>query len=81
MKIKIIDRNFAHAQYSSDYQDSKYMVWDRTPPSKGDIVFITDTSLPSSVNINNSKIAELLNEVSKLLGAYSQKIKNSRIST
>jgi hypothetical protein len=60
MKIKIIDRNFAHAQYSSDYQDSKYIVWDRTAPSQNDLVFITDTSLPSPININIRKIAWLM---------------------
>lgn len=37
---------FAHAIYSTDYQDSKYIEWDRTPvKSDDDPVFFTDYSL------------------------------------
>lgn len=38
---------FAHAKYSTDYQDSKYIEWDRTPVnySNDNIVFFTDYSL------------------------------------
>lgn len=45
-KVKIIDQMFAHAVYSTDYQDSKYIEWDRTPINKNDkYVFYTDYSL------------------------------------
>jgi hypothetical protein len=37
---------FAHATYSTDYQDSKYIEWDRNPVNFGEkIVFYTDYSL------------------------------------
>lgn len=46
IKIKIIDTNFAHAKYSSDFQESKYIEWDRSNSDfSNNIVFITDNSL------------------------------------
>ena len=45
-KFKILDYMFAHATYSTDYQDSKFIEWDRTPVNNNDkIVFYTDYSL------------------------------------
>lgn len=45
-KIKIIDQMFAHAKYSTDFQESKYIEWDRAPISPTDnIIFYTDYSL------------------------------------
>ncbi len=42
---------FAHAIYSTDYQDSKYIEWDRTPITKNDkVVFYTDYSLDKVVD-------------------------------
>lgn len=44
-KVKIVDNMFAHAEYSTDYQKSKYIDWDRTRSPSDDIVFYTDYSL------------------------------------
>jgi len=42
-KIKIVDTNFAHAKYSTDYQESKYIDWDRSPVTPDDkLIFYTD---------------------------------------
>ena len=50
-KIKIVDYMFAHAKYSTDFQDSKYFEWDRTPVNVNDkIVFYTDYSLDQVYN-------------------------------
>ena len=54
-KFKIIDTNFAHAKYSTDYQESKYIEWDRTSVNSSDkIVFYTDYS--SGLVNNNVKV-------------------------
>jgi len=46
---------FAHAAYSTDYQMSKYIEWDRTPVRTDDkIVFYTDHSL-DQIRIKNEK--------------------------
>lgn len=59
-RIKIIDYLFFHAKYSTDFQDSKYIEWDRTPLSSNDsMVFYTDYSL-DRVGDNNLKFAWLL---------------------
>ena len=52
-KIRIVDHMFAHAKYSTDYQESVYIEWDRT--SKLDeIIFYTDYSL-DQVTPSNAK--------------------------
>ena len=53
---------FAHAKYSTDFQDSEYIEWDRTSVySNDDIIFFTDYSLDRAYNVNNkNKIAWLL---------------------
>ena len=44
--LKIVDTLFAHAKYSTDVQESKYIIWDRSPITPNDdIVFYTDTSI------------------------------------
>lgn len=43
-KLKIFDNMFAHAKYSTDYQQSKYIEWDRTI-QPGKMCFYTDNSL------------------------------------
>lgn len=51
---------FAHAKYSTDFQESKYIEWDRTPLSPNDkFIFYTDHSLDRVINNTNS-IAWLL---------------------
>lgn len=60
--VKIIDTNFAHAKFSTDYQISKFINWDRSRNIEpNDVLFITDNSLYNSENIiNNNKIAMLM---------------------
>lgn len=60
--IKIIDSNFAHAKFTTDYQTSKYINWVRGQNvNSTEILFITDNSLYNSVNIvNDNKIAMLM---------------------
>ena len=51
-KFKIVDCMFAHSSYSTDFQESKYIEWDRSMINLNDEdVFYTDYSL-DQVNIN-----------------------------
>lgn len=51
---------FSHAKYSTDFQESKYIEWDRTSLSPNDkFIFYTDHSLDRVINNTNS-IAWLL---------------------
>lgn len=60
-KVKIIDHMFAHAEYSTDYQKSKYIDWDRTPiNTNDDVVFYTDYSLGLIGKSNKTTYAWLL---------------------
>ena len=60
-KIKIIDYMFSHALYSTDFQESKYIEWDRTPTNQNDkYIFYTDYSLDRVINDNKIKYAWLL---------------------
>lgn len=47
IKVKIIDENFRHAAYSSDFQESKYIEWTRhlAFDDIDEILFMTDNSL------------------------------------
>ncbi len=62
-RIRIIDTNFAHARYSSDFQLSKYIEWDRQSPilplQNNEIIFITDNNCYSNT-INKNRIAWLM---------------------
>jgi hypothetical protein len=60
-KLKIVDYMFAHAAYSTDYQESEYIVWDRTPINLNDkYVFYTDHSLDRVQRNNKINFAWLL---------------------
>ncbi len=60
-KLKIVDYMFAHAAYSTDYQESEYIVWDRTPINLNDkYVFYTDHSLDRVQHNNKINFAWLL---------------------
>lgn len=60
-KIKIVDQMFAHAVYSTDYQDSKYIEWNRSPVNKDDkYIFYTDYSLDQVRENNSIKYAWIL---------------------
>lgn len=61
MNVKIVDSLFSHAKYSTDFQESKYIKWDRTPVNKNDkLVIYTDNSLNLVDNKIETKIAWLL---------------------
>ena len=60
-KIKILDGNFSHSSYSSDFQESKYIEWDRTPNlDPNEIIFITDNYCLHAEQIIGKKIAWLM---------------------
>lgn len=59
-KIKIIDTNFAHARFTSDYQTSKYIEWDRSQPKPTDTVVLTDNIIFKAGSMSFEKIALLL---------------------
>jgi hypothetical protein len=62
-KVKIIDTNFAHAKYSTDYQESKYIEWVRNiPPNNDEIIFFTDNSMYNVDKIKNCKKIGMLME-------------------
>jgi hypothetical protein len=59
-KIKIVDTNFAHAKYSTDYQESKYIEWDRSVVNFNDkLVIYTDQYLQYAIK-NKINIAWLM---------------------
>ena len=59
--IKILDHMFSHAKYSTDYQESKCMNWNRTPINSDDkIIFYTDYSLDQVRDFGQIKYAWLL---------------------
>jgi len=59
-KIKIVDKMFSHVKYSTIFQESENMFWDRNIFPSDDLVFYTDFSL-QHVNQNlKTKIAWLL---------------------
>ena len=65
-KFKIIDQMFAHAKYSTDFQDSEFIEWYRNTVNPNDIVFFTDYSLDQAyLYKNKNKIAWLLESPEK----------------
>lgn len=65
IKVKIIDTNFAHAKYSSDFQESKYIEWDRDLSNikYEEPLFFTDNSIISGNQYyfyHKNKIAMLM---------------------
>jgi hypothetical protein len=61
-KIKIIDTNFAHATFTTDYQISKHIEWDRDYQNtkQGELIFLTDNCMLMSDNIIGKKIGMLM---------------------
>jgi hypothetical protein len=60
-KVKIVDTNFAHANFTTDYQVSKHIDWVRGEQvNEDEIVFITDSLMLSASNINGRKIGMLM---------------------
>jgi hypothetical protein len=61
LSIKIDDILFAHAKYSTDFQESKYITWNRSfILGNEDIAVYTDNSLNRVNNRVKNKIAWLL---------------------
>jgi len=59
--IKLVDTHFAHAKYSTDNQESKYIDWDRSPVRDNDeLVVYTDTSLNAVNKTVKMKIGWML---------------------
>ncbi len=60
--VKIFDRNFVHAKYSTDYQTSKHIEWNRSYENiiDGELIFITDDCMIMSDNIKGDKIGVLM---------------------
>ncbi len=60
-KVKILDNNFSHAKYSTDYQESKYIEWVRNNTNNSDeIIFLTDNSMRNNHSVNGIKIGLLM---------------------
>lgn len=61
-KTNIIDTNFAHASYSTDFQTSKYISWNRDlkNASNDDIIFMTDNSMTFVDRVNGKKIGMIM---------------------
>jgi len=72
-KVKIVDRLFSHVDYSTLFQESKYIVWDRSNIiPDDDIVIYTDYSLQSVTNnIKGITVAWLLESPVVTPTAYS----------
>jgi len=70
--IKIIDNLFSHAKYSTDFQESKYITWDRNI-IQSDKCFYTDTSLNFIHNfkkLHNKNYAWLIESPEITKGSY-----------
>lgn len=77
--IKIIDALFAHAKYSTDYQQSKYITWDRSPINPNDdMVFYTDTSI-TKINPTVKHNYAWLIESTAVTGQFYQMIKYNHL--
>jgi hypothetical protein len=64
-KIKLLDSNFAHAKYSTDYQKSKYFEWDRTKSvSENEPIFYSDKFLSENSGNPKNQYAWLLEPTS-----------------
>lgn len=70
-KIKIVDSLFAHAKYSTDYQISENIIWDRSPYTSNDLVVVfTDHTLKKVDPNIKTKIAWLLESTEITKSAY-----------
>lgn len=80
-KIKLVDTHFAHAKYSTDIQESKYIEWDRSPIKKDDQIGVyTDTSMDRPYSERpKMKIGWML-ESPAITAPYHQQIKRPEIN-
>ena len=60
--VKIFDRNFAHAKFTTDFQHSKYIEWNRMYDNVKDdeLIFLTDDCMCSADNLKGRKIGMLM---------------------
>ena len=72
---------FAHAKYSTDYQDSKYIEWDRKVNTNDNTIFYTDYSLSQVRNDNKNNIAWLLESPEITSQAYKWIESNNKLFT
>lgn len=77
-KIKIVDTNFAHAIFTTDYQTSKHIQWDRDYQNtkQDELIFLTDNCIIMSGNINGRKIGMLM-EPRAINGSIYKHIENN----
>ncbi len=60
-KVKILDNNFSHAKYSTDYQESKYIEWLRNSIANNDeIIFLTDNTMRTNYSVSGIRIGLLM---------------------
>jgi hypothetical protein len=78
--IKIFDSNFSHAEYTTDYQKSKYIDWTREITSTQDtneLLFFTDKFLSHSESINSTnKVAMLMEPIAIYPPSYDYILNN-----
>lgn len=78
-KIKIYDSNFAHAKFSTDYQESKYIVWDRNVGNNSLPIFYTDNFINTEIKSGGKSYAWLLEPESVSPNIY-QEIKKINLN-
>ena len=84
LKLKIIDRSFAHCSYSNNPMPpvsfSKYIDWDRNVSDNEELVFYTDNDI-YNVNISGHKkrIAWLIEPYIKQIGNYNWLMENNNL--
>lgn len=79
--IKIIDRSFAHCEYSNNpfppTSFSKYIKWDRNVGNTEDLVFYTDSNITNPKSGHKKKIAFLIEPYVKQPNIYEWIYKNN----
>lgn len=60
-KIKLFDFNFKHSDFTTDYQKSNFIEWDRNLQniSSDELIFITDNCIINSSSLNGRKVGLL----------------------
>lgn len=79
-RVKIYDGCFAHAKYTTDFQESKYIVWDREmEDTNDDPIFYTDSLFNRVSGEVNNKYAMLLEPPSLAPGNYEYLKENNHL--
>ena len=52
-KIKILDNNFSHADYMSDFKKSKYFIWDRdiSNVKNNELLIVSDNFIHTNLSV------------------------------